>query len=445
MSDEQNSKSPDVKKLLAQVDAAVQEKKAAGLYDPAEVRKVEQAVASFQQSAEAGSAAELNLWQKTLIELVNPTDWGVETHRGGPAGKAIVALKKLIYKASKFFLNVWLATQVKYNAALIRLTGVIIPQHIDMRMRLPQAEQRIELLEDLCRDLTAGLRNVREAEARLGALERQAFSGREQIEPLLAQLERMAVDLAAKGQLSPDAAGQLRTVREAARDQAYLDFEDIHRGSPEEIKARQKVYLPFFKQSVTAGKPLLDIGCGRGEFLAAAKEAGLAAKGVDLNAQSVAQAKEQGLDADANDAIAYLRSVADGSLGGILMAQVIEHLSLDQLMELLGLCAAKLAQGGWLIAETVNPQCLSTFSSAFYLDLTHNKPIHPEAARFLWRRLGLDEVEVLHLSDMPPDHKLELVDDHADGASLEASFNRNMQRLNQLLYSYQDYAVVGRK
>lgn len=447
MTDQTQPPKPDVSALLAQVEAAVQAKKAAGFYDPAEIRRVEAAAVSYQRSAEDGAAAELTLWQKTLVELVNPTDWGVETHRGGAAGRLIVGVKKLVYKASKFCLNVWLATQVKYNAALVRLTGVLLPQHLDLRARMPQAEQRLELLEDICRDLAEGLsrtRNgLRDAENRLSGLDKTAARGREQVEPLLAELERLAQRLAQAGQVPAQTVGDLASLRRQSRDGAYLAFEELHRGRPEEIKARQMVYLPHFRDGVGPERPLLDIGCGRGEFLALAAEAGLAARGVDQNADSVATARAAGLDAVQADALEYLRGLPDQSLGGILMAQVVEHLTLDELMELLGLCVAKLAPGGALIAETINPQSLCTFASAFYLDLTHQKPIHPEALRFIWRWLGLSGVEVLYLSEIPADGKLELVVD--DGQNLTGAFNRNIMRLNQLLYGPQDYAVLGRK
>jgi O-antigen chain-terminating methyltransferase len=143
------------------------------------------------------------------------------------------------------------------------------------------------------------------------------------------------------------------------------------------------------------------------------------------------------------DGLEYLRSLPEGSLGGILMSQVIEHLTLDELSELVGLCASRLLPGGALIAETINPQCLSTFAGAFYLDLTHNKPIHPEAARFLWRWAGFGDVDILYLSPVPPEHRLQPL--ASGGGEAADTFNRNVERLNSLLYSHLDYAVVGRR
>jgi O-antigen chain-terminating methyltransferase len=234
-------------------------------------------------------------------------------------------------------------------------------------------------------------------------------------------------------------------VRADSRGEAYLAFEDLHRGTREEIKRRQSVYLPHFQISVTARAPLLDLGCGRGEFLDLCREAGLPARGVDVNPAMVAACRERGLDVAEGDGLAHLRTLPDASLGGILLSQVVEHLSLDQLTELVALCAAKLVPGGALIAETVNPQSLITFAGAFYVDLTHTKPVHPEAARFLWRWAGLGEVQILYLSPPAADHQREPLPGGAAAPELAGAFNRNVARLNQLIYGPQDYAVVGRK
>jgi O-antigen chain-terminating methyltransferase len=109
------------------------------------------------------------------------------------------------------------------------------------------------------------------------------------------------------------------------------------------------------------------------------------------------------------------------------------------------LCAEKLAPGGVLIAETVNPQSLFTFAGTFYVDLTHNKPVHPEAARFLWRWAGLGEVQILYLSPVAPEHQLEPLPGGTGAPDFAGAFNRNVARLNQLIYGPLDYAVVGRK
>ena len=106
------------------------------------------------------------------------------------------------------------------------------------------------------------------------------------------------------------------------------------------------------------------------------------------------------------------------------------------------------APGGILLAETINPQCLSTFSGAFYLDLSHKNPIHPEAARYLWESLGFRQVELLYVSPFPEEMKLkEMVrrEDDSYEDELARILNENVRGLNALLYGFQDYAVLGYK
>jgi len=442
-----DSDKPDVKALLREVENTVREKKAQGLYDPAEIRRVEEAALSFSQAVEDSAAAELSILRANLNQLWDVKQWGVSTHRAGLAARLVLLLKQLIYKLTKFPLSVWLARQVAFNDQLVKALNHLLPQHVDLLRRQAHGDRRLDAQEDLSRSLSERLRRqdqgLREQLARLESLERQAAQGGTQTELLLARLQQIVEQQAKAGLVSASAAGEIKAVRAASRGGAYLAFEDLHRGSRQEIKRKQAVYLPHFRDAATADAPVLDLGCGRGEFLEAAREAGIPARGVDINPEMAALGLELGLEVEAADGLDYLRALAPESLGGILMSQVIEHLGLDELTELVGLCASRLRPGGVLIAETINPQCLSTFAGAFYLDLTHNKPIHPEAARFLWRWAGLVEVEIIYLSPVPTEHRLQPLS--AGGPELADVFNRNVERLNNLLYSHLDYAVKGRK
>ncbi len=432
------SDKPDLERVMAEVEESVARKKAEGLYDPAEVRRVEEMAVAL--AAEDGSVAEMSLRHANLQELWDAKAFGAATHRPGLAGRLVLAAKRLLYKLAKPYSNLVLARQVSFNDELIKLLNVMVPGQGDHRFRLYQAERRVEALEDLLRDLGAELRQYG---ARLETQEQEASSARGQVEVLLARLQEIVERQAAAGQIDPQAARQVAAERARSRGASYLAFEDLHRGSRREIKQRQGVYLDHFRPAISEKTPLVDLGCGRGEFLELCAEAGLPARGVDINPQMVAFCQEQGLAAQEGDARGFLRDQPDGSLGGILMAQVIEHLENDELLEVVSLAAAKLAPGGVFMAETINPACLSTFAGAFYLDLSHQKPIHPEAAKFLWRWAGLGQVDIIWLSPVPPEACLEPFGEEQGG--LAGAFNRNVARLNRLLYSHLDYAVKGVK
>jgi hypothetical protein len=63
----------------------------------------------------------------------------------------------------------------------------------------------------------------------------------------------------------------------------YVALEDRFRGDPEIIRERQSQYIPYIKDVVTSGKPLLDLGCGRGEWLTVLRDSGIPATGIDSN------------------------------------------------------------------------------------------------------------------------------------------------------------------
>lgn len=177
----------------------------------------------------------------------------------------------------------------------------------------------------------------------------------------------------------------------ANRADEYRAFEEVFRGSEEYVRDRQREYIRIIGQR----EPVLDFGCGRGEFLDLLREAGLTYLGVDTDPGMVSRCSEKGHEVTHADGLEYLRNVPDRSLGAIFSAQVIEHLTEQQLRELLSLAGRKLAADGILIAETVNPHSPPALK-AFWLDLTHEQPIFPEVALELCREAGFEGAYVFH-------------------------------------------------
>ena len=221
----------------------------------------------------------------------------------------------------------------------------------------------------------------------------------------------------------------------------YFGFEERFRGNEQDIKERQRVYLAYFQGQ----ENILDIGCGRGEFLELLRKAGIKAIGVDTDLDMVLYCREKGLDIVQEDAFVYLETLPDTSLGGIFAAQVIEHLEPGRVIELVKLCYRKLRSGGVLILETPNPKCLMVFAASFYMDFSHIRPLHPEAMRFLLASAGFQDIELKYAGPVDDTRRLpSLPDIGLPGETMEA-FRRGVERLNDLLYGYQDYAVIGTK
>jgi len=164
----------------------------------------------------------------------------------------------------------------------------------------------------------------------------------------------------------------------------YRSFEDTFRGSEDFIRERQRPYLEI----LDGREPVLEFGCGRGEFLDLLSDAGLDCLGVDLDAGMVARCHEKGhTQVVQADGLEYLERMDDGSLGAIFSAQVIEHLPYEQLLRLLMLASSKLREDGLFVAETVNPHSVPALKT-FWVDLTHERPIFPEVALALCRDAG---------------------------------------------------------
>lgn len=215
-------------------------------------------------------------------------------------------------------------------------------------------------------------------------------------------------------------------------DALYVAFEDVFRGSREDIKQR---LIPYVERLTLAGagqpdKPILDIGCGRGEWLEALRDNGLTAYGIDLNSMMVERAAALGLDAREADLLEHLRGLDDSSHSAVTAFHVVEHLPFEVLIDFLDETLRVLAPGGVLVLETPNPENIRVGATTFYNDLTHRNPIPPEPLRFIVEHRGFSDAEVLRL--------------HPNAETLPGE-GEGMARLSQLLFGPQDYAIIARR
>jgi SAM-dependent methyltransferase len=218
----------------------------------------------------------------------------------------------------------------------------------------------------------------------------------------------------------------------------YVAFERRFRGDPQHIldQARDR-YVPLLREHV----PVLDVGCGAGSLLEILREEGVEASGVDITSDMVAEARARGLDVHQADAVEYLRSLPENSLGSIVAIQVIEHLPIEVLVQLLELAASRLRPGGLFIAETPNPGSLFVLGNSYILDPTHVWPIHPALATFLCESAGFHRIDVRYYEPAESLH-LPLITD-PDAPAWVDSVNRAFEQLNTTLYGPLDYAVIA--
>ena len=225
-------------------------------------------------------------------------------------------------------------------------------------------------------------------------------------------------------------------------DYLYFPYLNTDRAIESVVKTLVAPYVSFFskiKVSKNIANPfIIDIGCGRGEFLDSCREANLPVKGIDVNEDMVNHCKVKKHDVMLSNAVLYLESLKNNSIKGIFACHVIEHMRSNQLLDFLRLCSAKLAPGGKLALETPNPTSFFALSM-FYRDFTHKQPIHPKTISFLLEKLSFSNVEIEEIHPVPDKYKLESI---SENNLLE---NKNIEKLNNTLYGYLDYSVLATK
>jgi O-antigen chain-terminating methyltransferase len=333
--------------------------------------------------------------------------WAVSAERAflsrpGAFGRArriaLTPVKSILRKMMRWYVEPFAAEQRRFNAAALRLVDAL-------SQRIDAAQTAVEEgLGSLAGSLAGQDGRTVELEERLTRLERRDRAPAAAPPP--------AAPVAQSPAVVPD----------------YFAFESRMRGSTESVRDRQRPYVEDFRGAA----PVLDVGCGRGEFLVLLREAGIEARGVDLDADMVAYARGEGLEVEQADAVEHLQGLEDGSLGGIFAAQLVEHLPAATLVRLLELAAAKLRAGGALVAETINPLSPLALRN-YHADLTHAQPLVPETLELLARQAGFDSVEVRYLN--APEEQLAEPDDPVLAA--------NVRRLNELLFGPLDYAIVA--
>jgi len=217
----------------------------------------------------------------------------------------------------------------------------------------------------------------------------------------------------------------------------YFEFENHFRGTRAQIKNSQRIYLDYFKGK----KKVIDLGCGRGEFLELMKENGIDGYGVDLYPEFVDLCRSKGLQAVCADVSKVLED--EQEVDGIFAGQLIEHLSFRELIHLTELAYSRLLPESYLIYETPNPMSLAIYSHSFYIDPSHNKPVHPLTIKYVLEKAGFKDIHIKFTeSSKLPVEIPELVIENAE--NLEA-FNMAMKTVEHTLFGSQDYAVIARK
>ena len=362
---------------------------------------------------------------------------------------AIRWLAKLTGKIVIYLTEVITFPQRRFNQSILDALGVTIDGIRDMTQGLAERDNRIAGLEE---SMNQGLA---ERDSRIAGLEESMNQGLAErdtrtsvsektishLKTSLVLQERrlsMLLEEARKRLPEPFDQEQLKTFANEEfhlLDPLYSFFEDQFRGTSEDIKDRFKVYLPLVQEAKagTSKRQILDVGCGRGEWLELLKEEELTARGLDINRILVEQCRERGMDVAEDDFLEYLHTLSAASLGAVTAFHLIEHLPFGELIKFLDETVRVLKPGGLAIFETPNPENIFVGACNFYFDPTHHNPLPPAMMKFLAESRGLCRVEITPLH---PDKESAKVPD--DGSELA-------KRFNEYFHGPRDYAVVGYK
>ncbi|MCS7024652.1 MAG: methyltransferase domain-containing protein [Bryobacteraceae bacterium] len=267
-------------------------------------------------------------------------------------------------------------------------------------------QHRVTLMESNFRDLASGYHKDFTAaldRARLD-IQQRLWSDLEKIrieyeklihtELRVARQRMLAQASPVRATTAPAADASLDASADAAPKIDALRFSERFRGPEEEVRQRLQRYVSQFE----GARRVVDLGCGRGEFLECLQAAGIPACGVEKNEELVRLCRAKGLSVDHGDIFSYLAQLPAGSVDGIFCAQLVEHLSFAQITELVERSAQALPPGGKLVMETPNPGCLAIFASHFYLDPTHLRPVPPQLLAFLFEEHGFGQIAVEYVN-----------------------------------------------
>jgi SAM-dependent methyltransferase len=362
-------------------------------------------------------------------------------NRSVPAQQALLAS----VAASNQAATEWSAALARFHSQLI-LYAQQITLYVDSKDRALAAGLRAvidALADELLRrgeSLSARERRLEDIRDTLATLQQRTLM-------LKRELER----LSASGPAPNGASGETPQPHGAAPPSGtravdsykYVGFEDLFRGPEADVRLRQADYVQEFRGATD----VLDVGCGRGEFLDLLREAGISARGLDVNRAMVDLCRDRGLIAEEGDALTHLESLPDASLGGVFAAQVVEHLPPTYLMRMLETAYHKLRPGSMIILETINPACWIAFFESYIRDPTHVQPIHPDTLKYLMQASGFQNLEIRYRTPYPDAEKLRTASAAGhDSAALHDvvnTHNANSARLSARIFSYLDYAAVG--
>lgn len=414
--------SEDPRVVFSQIEEAL----SAPLPDSTKDPVAEAAELALKLAAEFG----LHSWNLQQLGIVDPL--AVVESRRPIVGTAFTFFQRLVRKLTGWFLAPQANQITQFHLEAIEAFRAMQALHAH-QISSPAANPPLAQLQAEMAQLTASQRAVQD-----NLLNRDRILSRIDRLEKLVQALRLDRGEAERRQFGAPAGGE-----GAAAEMNYAAFQARFRGSETSVTERQAELLADYEG---AAGPILDIGCGRGEFLELLAGRGFDAYGIDENQAQIVHCNAEGMTAFHDDALSHLAGLPDQHLGGIHAGHVVEHLPGNQRWQLLRLAALKLRSNGTLIIEAPNPRVLAVSATTFWLDPTHVSPVHPDTLSFWLGQLGFQKIDIRYCAPFPPEDQLARVSTTRHGnAEWATEMNDLIDRLNQLLLGDRDFVLIAHR
>lgn len=431
---------------------------------------------SFCDDVEVGDLARSDYLKNLNQEYAYPLSLmnlnNVTTPRKGLIGKIVLKIKRRIQKFIAGILSDYIEAQKNYNADTVRFLNEV-SRYVDKRDNyiflelIRKIDSDLRLLDEKLDELSNAqnviynnidkkfedyhtdnilklIKSVRLRDNNIQVRINTLYTIVEGIEGIVSRLNDNNVNSQNK-----DVQVQKEGINNSKIDYRYLLLENRFRGSSSIVKERLKIYVDAIKDLNIQNQNVVELGPGRGELLEMLKEKNINATGVELNDAMCDVLRDKKLNFVKSDALSYLETLSDDSVSCIIGIQIVEHLDIDYLIQLLNVSYRVLQKGGIIIFETVNPLSFYALSNNFTRDYTHKAPLHPEALAYMSKLSGFKVRDILKLSKVSDDIQLKSLSTNEFMApsvvELVQEYNDNILKLNDLLYGYQDYALIAKK
>jgi len=354
----------------------------------------------------SGDVSSMQVIHNNLMHANDVWDVIAATNQTG-GNKIKRLIRKVLLKVLGWPARKYLRKQIEFNGDLVRIQN-----------------ENLQLARKLQIQLEAQNEKILSHEAEITAIARkQKSADLEALTVLVRNLQKTT------GSLQKQVDCQLNT----PDDFDYTGFENLYRGEWKDIQNRMRErYYSLFKDCTN----IVDLGCGRGEFLSLLRDNGQNAFGVDMSRRMVEYCTGLGLPVVEGNAVEFV-DAGNRMFDGIFCAQVVEHLSSIELMKLVRGCYASMQKGGTIAIETVNPLSLETHRNSFVMDITHRHFVHPYTLKFILESVGFSDVKIEYFT---PARELPVMPENTP-----EDMKKFLSDVQNVLFGAQDYAVTAKR